>query len=65
MRASGQQTLRFKTKNSGKKRLENYEFNQEKSRQLAEMIIMHEYPLCMVDHVRFAQSVSGLNPVLK
>lgn len=63
MRASGQQALRFKTKNNGDKRLENYEFNQEKSRkELAEMIIMHEYPLCMVDHLGFRRFVSGLNP---
>ena len=60
--ASGQQTLRFNTKKSGEKRLENYEFNQDKSRQdLAEMIVMHEYPLSMVDHLGFRQFVSGLN----
>ena len=46
LRGSGQQTLRFSTKKSGEKRLENYNFNQEKSRQdLVDMIVMHEYPL--------------------
>jgi len=32
LRGSGQQTLRFNTKKSGEKRLENYDFNHEKSR---------------------------------
>jgi len=60
---SGQQTLSFNTKKSGEKRLENHEFNLEKSRQdLVEMIVMNEYPLYMVDHLNFRQLVSGLNP---
>jgi len=62
MRASGQQSLRFRTKNNGENRLENHEFNQEKSRKdLAEMIVLHEYPLSMVDHLGFRRFVSGLN----
>jgi len=55
--------LRFKAKNNGENRLENHEFNQEKSGQnLAEMIVMHEYLLSMVDHFGFRRFVSGLNP---
>jgi len=51
------------TKSNGGKKLENHAFNQEQSRQeLAEMIVMHEYPLPMVDHLRFRRFVSGLNP---
>jgi len=54
IRASGQQALRFKTKNNGENKLENYDCNQEKLRKdLAEMIVMHEYPLSIVDHLAF------------
>jgi len=62
LRASGQQTLRINTKKNGEKRLKNYNFNQEKSRQdLVDMIVMHEYPLSIVDHLGFRRFVSGLN----
>ena len=62
IRASGQQALRFKTKNNGENKLENYDCNQEKLRKdLAEMIVMHEYPLSIVDHLAFRWFVSGLN----
>ena len=61
-RGSAQQTLRFNTKKSGEKRLENYNFNQEKSGQdLVDMIAMNEYPSSIVDHLGFRQFVSGLN----
>ena len=54
IRASGQQALRFKTKNNGENKIENYDCNQEKLRKdLAEMIVMHEYPLSIVDHLAF------------
>ena len=62
LRAGGQQTLRFRTKSNGEKKLENHAFNEENSRQeLAEMIVMHEYPLSMDDHLGFRRFVSGLN----
>ena len=55
--------VRCKTKNNGDKKLENHAFNQEKSRdELAEMIVMHEYLLSMVDHLGFRHFVGGLNP---
>uniref|UniRef100_A0A2N9FWV6 HAT C-terminal dimerisation domain-containing protein n=1 Tax=Fagus sylvatica TaxID=28930 RepID=A0A2N9FWV6_FAGSY len=43
-----------------------YNFDQEGSREdLAHMVIMHEYPLAMVDHVGFRKFVSGLQPNFK
>uniref|UniRef100_A0A2N9J0F8 HAT C-terminal dimerisation domain-containing protein n=1 Tax=Fagus sylvatica TaxID=28930 RepID=A0A2N9J0F8_FAGSY len=43
-----------------------YNFDQEGSREdLAHMVIMHEYPLAMVDHVGFRRFVSGLQPNFK
>ena len=41
-------------------------FDQEGSRgDLAHMVIMHEYPLAIVDHVGFRKFVSGLQPNFK
>jgi hypothetical protein len=38
-----------------------YNFDQEGSREdLAHMVIMHKYPLAMVDHVGFRKFVRGL-----
>jgi len=55
--------LRLRSKNIGDKKLESHAFNQEKSRhKLVEMIVMHEYPLSMVDHLGFRHFTSGLNP---
>jgi len=63
LQGNRQQTLRFNTKKSGEKRLENYDFNQAMLRQdLVDMIVMHEYPLTIVDHLGFRRFVSGLNP---
>ncbi|GMY21390.1 zinc finger BED domain-containing protein RICESLEEPER 2-like [Fagus crenata] len=43
-----------------------YNFDQGGSREdLAHMVIMHEYPLAMVDHVGFRRFVSGLQPNFK
>ena len=43
-----------------------YNFDQKGSREdLAHMVIMHEYPLAMVDHVGFRKFVSGLQPNFK
>lgn len=44
----------------------NYTFNADKSRRnLAEMIIIHEYPLSMVEHHGFRKFVGGLQPLFK
>ncbi|PIA25928.1 hypothetical protein AQUCO_10200001v1 [Aquilegia coerulea] len=41
----------------------NLKFDQERSRyDLARMIILHEYPLSMVEHVGFRRFVSNLQP---
>ncbi|KMT02093.1 hypothetical protein BVRB_9g208210 [Beta vulgaris subsp. vulgaris] len=43
-----------------------YEFQQEKGRKtLAEMIVLHEYPLSMVDHYGFRKYSSTLQPGFK
>ena len=51
----------------GKKaNLQNYNFDQEESRKhLAYMIIIHEYPLSMVEHVGFRRFCHSLQPSFK
>jgi hypothetical protein len=44
----------------------NYTFDQEIARKgLASMMVLHEYPLCMVDHRGFRSFVSALQPLFK
>ena len=44
----------------------NYTFNADTSRKdLAEMIIIHEYPLSIVEHHGFRKFVGGLQPLFK
>ncbi|KAI3513058.1 hypothetical protein L1887_20383 [Cichorium endivia] len=46
--------------------LSNYTFNADTSRRdLAEMIIVHEYPLSMVEHHGFRKFVGNLQPLFK
>ncbi|KMS99639.1 hypothetical protein BVRB_1g022080 [Beta vulgaris subsp. vulgaris] len=46
--------------------VENTNFSQEISRkELANMVIVHEYPLAMVDHIGFRRFVNSLNPSFK
>lgn len=46
--------------------IQNYNFDQEASRkQLAYMIIIHEYPLSMVEHVEFRKFCHELQPSFK
>ncbi|KAI3496146.1 hypothetical protein L1887_38499 [Cichorium endivia] len=50
----------------GKADISCYNFDADKSRKdLAEMIIVHEYPLAIVDHHGFRKFVSGLQPFFK
>ncbi|CAN1240275.1 Putative AC transposase [Linum grandiflorum] len=50
----------------GKKELCSGQFNNEVSRkQLATMIVMHEYPLGIVDHLYFKIFCNGLQPLFK
>jgi hypothetical protein len=62
----GQSSLRLNSQKGGKVSVESYTFNQDKARkELAAMIILHEYPLCIVDHVGFRRFVSALQPLFK
>jgi hypothetical protein len=46
--------------------VENYTFDREIARkELASMMVLHEYPLCMVDHTGFRRFVSTLQPLFK
>nr|XP_027189971.1 zinc finger BED domain-containing protein DAYSLEEPER-like [Cicer arietinum] len=46
--------------------LSNYHFDPDKSREdLSNMIILHEYPLSMVDHLGFRIYCEGLQPLFK
>lgn len=50
----------------GQQEYRNFVFDQVKSREeLASMIIIHEYPLSIVDHVGFRRFVNGLQPMFK
>lgn len=43
-----------------------YSFNHDAAKQeLAKMIIMHEYPLCIVDHIGFKRYSARLQPLFK
>ncbi|XP_071738736.1 zinc finger BED domain-containing protein RICESLEEPER 2-like [Rutidosis leptorrhynchoides] len=51
---------------SGHSNLSYNNFDKEKStRDLAEMVILHEYPLVMVEHQGFRKFVNGLQPFFK
>ena len=46
--------------------LNAYQFDWVKERNnLARMVIQHEYPLSMVDHIAFREFVSSLQPLFK
>ena len=61
-----QSSLRFSSQEGGKVSVENYTFDQEIARkELAAMIVLHEYPLSMVDHAGFRRFVSALQPLFK
>jgi hypothetical protein len=61
-----QSGLRFDRTDAGKVSVENYTFNQDIARkELGAMIVLHEYPLSMVDHVGFRQFVGALQPLFK
>jgi hypothetical protein len=61
-----QSPLRFNSMEGGKVSVENYTFDPEVARkELAAMIALHEYPLCIVDHAGFRRFVSALQPLFK
>ena len=46
--------------------MEKYVFDQDVARKaLAEMVVLHEYPLSIVDHVGFRRYSSALQPMFK
>ena len=46
--------------------LNTYQFDQARMRnKLARMVIPHEYPLSMVDHIGFREFVTNLQPMFK
>ena len=46
--------------------LNTYQFDQVRLRnKLARMVILHEYPLSMVDHIGFKEFVADLQPMFK
>jgi len=58
--------LRFSSEEGGKVSVGNYTFDPEVARKkLVAMIILHEYPLSMVDHTGFRRFVSALQPLFK
>ena len=61
-----QKQISLKKTNEGKVQFGNFTFDQEASRrELANAIIMHEYPLSMVEHIGFRRFVSSLQPLFK
>ena len=63
-----QQQVLIKQQNKvdGMMSLNPYQFDQVKVRSnIARMVILHEYPLSMVDHIRFREFVGSLQPLFK
>ena len=61
-----QASLKVMAENDGKVSMESYTFNQEYARaELGNMLVLHDYPLSMVDHVGFRRFVAALQPLFK
>lgn len=61
-----QSSLRFNSVEGGKVSVDTYTFDPAVARrELAAMIILHEYPLSIVDHIGFRRFVSALQPLFK
>ena len=61
-----QVSLRSTATDSGKVSVENYTFDQDIARkEFGAMMVLHEYPLSMVDHVGFRRFVHALQPLFK
>ena len=53
-------------KGDGTMSLNTYQFDQVRVRnKLARMVILHKYPLSMVDHIGFKEFVADLQPIFK
>ena len=58
--------IKQQNKVDGTVSLNNYQFDQARVRnKLARMVILHEYPLSMVDHIGFREFVTDLQPMFK
>ena len=58
--------LRFDRTEAGTISVENYTFDQDIARkELSAMIVLHEYPLSMVDYVGFRRFVGALQPLFR
>jgi hypothetical protein len=61
-----QTSVRFDRTDAGTISVENYTFDQDIARkELSAMIVLHEYPLSMVDQVGFRRFVGALQPLFK
>ncbi|RVW23553.1 Zinc finger BED domain-containing protein RICESLEEPER 2 [Vitis vinifera] len=61
-----QQLLAVERKGHGKVQIGGFTFDQEISRdKLARAIILHEYPLSIVDHLGFREFATSLQPLFK
>ncbi|RVW54780.1 putative AC transposase [Vitis vinifera] len=61
-----QQFLAIERKGHGKVQIGGFTFDQEISREkLARAIILHEYPLSIVDHLGFREFATSLQPLFK
>ena len=61
-----QTSMRSNRTDAGTISVENYTFDQDIARkELSAMIVLHEYPLSMVDHVGFQRFVGALQPLFK
>ncbi|KAH7661090.1 Ribonuclease H-like protein, partial [Dioscorea alata] len=61
-----QSLLKAKINNEGKVSLGTFSFDEEVARkELASMIILHEYPLTMVEHFGFRKFVGAIQPLFK
>ena len=58
--------IRQQNKVDGTVSLNNYQFDQARVRnKLVRMVILHEYPLLMVDHIGFREFVTDFQPMFK
>uniref|UniRef100_A0A452ZXG3 BED-type domain-containing protein n=1 Tax=Aegilops tauschii subsp. strangulata TaxID=200361 RepID=A0A452ZXG3_AEGTS len=61
-----QPSLRMNANEDGNVFLESYTFDQEVARrELGNMLVLHEYPLSIVDHAGFRKFVHALQPLFK
>ncbi|KAM0888634.1 hypothetical protein ACQ4PT_028216 [Festuca glaucescens] len=61
-----QSSLMMNAKGDGNVSVESYTFDQEVARrELGNMLVLHEYPLSIVDHAGFRKFVHALQPLFK